>query len=155
MKNIPLTQDFFLGGKAIFTLSNRDTGEHRTYMIKKSKPNARYPNPAFFVRLLTGPNNTSDYQYLGKLRTISGTDWLGKEYAAGTVHLTGESKLSSEAAAVKGIRYLMGRVFGSGQIHDQMEVAHAGKCGRCGRLLTTPESLERGIGPECWSIMGS
>jgi Family of unknown function (DUF6011) len=27
-------------------------------------------------------------------------------------------------------------------------------CGRCGRRLTNPLSLERGIGPECWEKMG-
>jgi hypothetical protein len=31
---------------------------------------------------------------------------------------------------------------------------HAGKCGRCGRKLTVPQSIETGIGPECASIMG-
>jgi hypothetical protein len=28
------------------------------------------------------------------------------------------------------------------------------RCLRCNRTLTTPESLERGIGPECANIMG-
>jgi hypothetical protein len=30
---------------------------------------------------------------------------------------------------------------------------HEGKCGRCGRLLTVPSSIESGIGPECSKIM--
>jgi hypothetical protein len=28
-------------------------------------------------------------------------------------------------------------------------------CGRCGRKLTVPVSIERGIGPVCWSPMGA
>jgi predicted metal-dependent hydrolase len=32
-------------------------------------------------------------------------------------------------------------------------VHHEGKCGRCGRLLTVPSSIESGIGPECSKIM--
>lgn len=28
------------------------------------------------------------------------------------------------------------------------------RCLRCNRKLTTPESLERGVGPECWEAMG-
>ena len=28
-----------------------------------------------------------------------------------------------------------------------------GRCGKCGRTLTDPESIDRGIGPECWSRM--
>ena len=143
MKNITLSREFFLGGKAIFTLQNNESGEHRTFRIKKSKPNDRYPTSAYFVGLLSGPDNTSSYQYIGMVDSTNGSVWL-----------TGKSRMDKDCAAVKGIRYLLGRVFGSGQIHDQMEVRHAGKCGRCGRTLTTPESLDRGIGPECWHIMG-
>jgi hypothetical protein len=29
------------------------------------------------------------------------------------------------------------------------QLAKAGRCKRCGRLLTEPVSVERGIGPEC------
>jgi hypothetical protein len=28
-------------------------------------------------------------------------------------------------------------------------VHHEGRCGRCGRTLTVPESIESGFGPEC------
>lgn len=33
--------------------------------------------------------------------------------------------------------------------HPQMELYSSSKCARCGRKLTTPESLIKGIGPEC------
>jgi hypothetical protein len=32
---------------------------------------------------------------------------------------------------------------------DFIEVWHEGKCGKCGRTLTVPSSIESGIGPEC------
>lgn len=28
---------------------------------------------------------------------------------------------------------------------------HAKRCLRCGRILTDPDSISRGIGPDCWS----
>jgi hypothetical protein len=31
---------------------------------------------------------------------------------------------------------------------------HEGKCGRCGRELTHPESIDTGIGPDCAQILG-
>jgi hypothetical protein len=31
----------------------------------------------------------------------------------------------------------------------QVEFWHEGYCGRCGRELTVPESIERGLGPQC------
>ena len=30
-----------------------------------------------------------------------------------------------------------------------LEVWHEGRCGRCNRALTVPESIASGIGPEC------
>lgn len=34
--------------------------------------------------------------------------------------------------------------------HPQMEIYRSIKCAKCGRKLTDPISLERGIGTECW-----
>ena len=34
--------------------------------------------------------------------------------------------------------------------HPQTELLTADRCGRCGRQLTDPISVSRGIGPECW-----
>ena len=45
---------FFEGGKAIFTVSN-PKGEHYTFQIKHKK------NTPFFVSLLTGPDNISNF----------------------------------------------------------------------------------------------
>src|SRR5262245_57970846 len=33
----------------------------------------------------------------------------------------------------------------------EAELAAAGRCKRCGRILTDPQSLARGVGAECWS----
>jgi hypothetical protein len=32
-----------------------------------------------------------------------------------------------------------------------MELWHEGRCGKCGRALTVPESIESGLGPVCES----
>lgn len=37
----------------------------------------------------------------------------------------------------------------AGQDLPECEVWHEGRCGRCGRKLTVPESIETGIGPDC------
>jgi hypothetical protein len=33
------------------------------------------------------------------------------------------------------------------------DVKHCGYCGKCGRVLTEPESLESGLGPICRKAM--
>ena len=32
---------------------------------------------------------------------------------------------------------------------------HEGRCGRCGRKLTVPESIEAGYGPECINLVAA
>jgi hypothetical protein len=45
------------------------------------------------------------------------------------------------------------------RMHGRLELAElfeaqlvrTGRCKRCGRPLSDPESLERGVGPDCWA----
>ena len=34
-------------------------------------------------------------------------------------------------------------------LQDFVEIWHEGKCGKCGRPLTVPSSIENGLGPSC------
>lgn len=143
MKSITLSMDFFLGGKAIFTVQNTQSGEHRTYKIRKSRPNPAYPNPAWFISQMTGTDNESHYSNVGKINTTTGA-----------ITLTRISQFAEGSSQLAVARWICRKIFLNKTIGDNTEVRHAGKCGRCGRTLTTPESLDRGIGPECWHIMG-
>lgn len=135
-------RDFVLAGKATFTIACPD-GQHYTFRITRKDPTAQYPQPAFFVSRLTGPDNESDYSYLGKLDPFTGqvvptakSGWREKE----------------PPYAVRLLNRVLARVWGDD--HAAFEqfgftLRHAGRCGRCGRTLTVPESIESGIGPEC------
>lgn len=141
MKQLELTKHFFFGGRAIFTMENLTTGERRTYKIKKSHFNGRDYYNAFF---LNGPENTRNYAYIGKINPENGM-----------VSLTERSRIKDEQnPTLKGFRYLMTTLFSQRPerhmlIDDSLEVHHSGRCGCCGKLLTVPESIRCGIGPEC------
>lgn len=132
-------RDFILGGKAIFTVSN-PTGERYTFKVnrKDAEPGSPYGDqPTFFVKLLTGPDNGSDYTYLGLLTE------------GGAVKLTRASRFTDETKPVKVIRWAAGLVFAGRDLPAGYAIHHEGRCGRCGRRLTVPESVESGFGPEC------
>jgi ssDNA-binding Zn-finger/Zn-ribbon topoisomerase 1 len=56
-----------------------------------------------------------------------------------------------EATAIKAFRFGMLVVLGAipAEMYPAAEVMHANRCCKCRRALTTPESITKGIGPEC------
>ena len=134
---------FSLAGNATLTLVSGASGVRFTYRIKKA--NLDDPQSPWFVALLSGPDNESHYSYLGCL-------WAQKEGGVRFVHGK-KSKIGKEAPSVKGIAWLFAQLQGGSKL-NQAEVWHEGKCGRCGRKLTVPESIEKGLGPDCSAMMG-
>lgn len=126
--------EFALAGHATFTIVSRKSGERRTFRAVLAPD----PKPAgpWFVSLLTGPDNESDYRYLG----VVWRDAKGTRFVA-------QAKPGMEAA--KEIAGWVFRALEAGTLTEQAEFWHEGRCGRCGRLLTDPESIARGIGPVC------
>ena len=124
---------FAFAGQALLTLESRRTGAHHTYKISECKD----VKALFFVsHLINGSADEGSFAYLG----------IVKE---GRFFLTKKSTASEEAPSVQAFFFFMK----SKELHPQLIVHHEGKCGRCGRTLTVPESVERGIGPECSSKM--
>jgi hypothetical protein len=128
---------FVTAGRSRITLSSRRTGARYTYRVTKPQD-----GDGFFVSLLAGPDNEGDFVYLGML-------------SAGVFRLTKASKMGVVAPPVAAFRYFCERVLpDGGAVPDALEVRHEGRCGRCGRALTVPESIDTGIGPECAGKLG-
>lgn len=127
---------FLFAGKATITLESINSGKWFTFKIVKHKKDDIY-----FVNLLNGPNNDTDFVYLG---TIFGKD--------GKFVKTAKSKIGNDAPSFKGFDWFM-RNLNNPAIFDQLNIRHNGICGRCSRKLTTPESLKQGYGPECVKLV--
>jgi hypothetical protein len=129
-------RDFVTAGKATFTVESAKTGAHLTYRVRKIEGKDLY-----FVSVLSGPNNEADYSYLGLLDPVTG------------LHLTRRSTAGEHATSVRGFRYVWGNA-AADQMPRNARIHHEGRCGRCGRTLTVPESVESGYGPECIQHVG-
>lgn len=136
-------EEFVMAGNATITLESLRTGRHLTYKVSRADGD----KPLWFVALLTGPDNDSDYTYLGLLRP--------GDNGIVTLCLTAKSRMTDDSEPVRGWRYMWRHVHVFKNMPPEMEVHHEGRCGRCGRKLTVPESIERGIGPECATHMGA
>lgn len=121
---------FILAGNAYITLRSEKTQTRYTFRIAASKDNQLH-----FVSYLNGPSNTDDYVYLGMIR--------GDVFS-----LTRKSSATPETVVYRAFQYMWQRLV-KGEFAANLEIWHEGRCGRCGRMLTVPESIANGIGPEC------
>ncbi len=131
MTNEIKTVKFFSGGRAKFTVSN-PKGDRYTFRIGHSKE-----TQPLFVSLMTGPDNENSFTYLGIFYPETNE-----------VKLTAKSKYTEDTLPVKVVRWAVKAVAAS-KVPVGYAIQHSGTCCRCGRTLTTPESIQNGIGPEC------
>ena len=131
-------RQFALSGRyAILTLES-PTGGRFTYRCKPASDGRT------FVDLLTGPQNTTDYTPLGVVETDPPHGRYTHSWLGG---------IPEAAPAARGARWFFAPLAADLLVLARrlptVRVYHAGNCGRCGRLLTTPESVELGLGPVC------
>jgi uncharacterized protein DUF6011 len=132
------TRAFLLGGNARVTLVSTKTGTRFTFRVRTKdtpKKDAAAVAP-WFVALLTGPENTTDYTFLG-------TIFEDKTYRHGR-----KSRVAPEAPSAKGFAWAWSFI-ARGELPPGCEVWHEGRCGRCGHPLTDPASIAMGLGPVC------
>jgi len=140
---------YVLGGHGILTLVSRRTGQRFTFKLSEPRKN---PGGRLFVSVLTGPQNTADYEWLGTLWTQP-SEWRGRTYPP-RFNRSNRSRIGENAPSARSAVWLFDRVVrGSDEdlaaLLTQADVWHEGACGRCGRKLTVPESVASGIGPTC------
>ena len=148
-------RQFILAGNAHVTLVSKKTGDRKTFHIEKApekKQGDLFDNrsPGYFVRLLTGPENTTNYRYLGFLwEQPSGLPPFAENGKEPWGHLCFKwNKEDWATDTCKAFDWFLEQINSAGRL-DRVEVWHEGKCGRCGKLLTTPESCKVGLGPIC------
>ncbi len=125
---------FLLAGRARFTLVSKATGARFTYQVRKPKKGG-----VFFVSVLTGSDNESDYTYLG---------FVPADRPSEFIHGGAKASITRDAPSAKALAWAWPRLT-VGDLPTTCEVHHEGRCGRCGRALTVPESITMGLGPEC------
>jgi hypothetical protein len=120
----------------VFTLTSPKSG-HRTFQIKTLRKGPLKDKR--IVSLLIGPNNEADYQGFGFVSNDGIALW-NKCRGFGSPYLDYADVLWSLATEGED-----GRYYKAGY-----RMLVSGTCVRCNRKLSTPESLARGLGPECF-----
>jgi hypothetical protein len=127
--------EFALAGNAHFTVENPTTGNRFTFRVSTPKRPARNGKTVHFVSVLTGPDNKRHYRYMATIFDGADLRWTRK------------SKIADGAPSATAFKWAFKRRFDF--TDTPAEFWHEGKCGKCARMLTVPESVERGLGPVC------
>lgn len=122
---------FLLAGNARMTITSKKTGTRFTYKVRHDE------DRPWFVSVLTGSDNESDYTFFATI------------FANGECRHGRRSSIGEEAPSAVAFQWLWRQLQKPGALPETIEVHHEGRCGRCGRALTVPESIESGFGPEC------
>jgi len=118
---------YVLAGASTLTLQGRTS--HFTYRVLA---NQKQPsNVSHWVHVLTGPDNVEDFTFLGGI-TPQG------------FYVSTKSTIGADARSAVAFAWWF-----SHPADPRVEMMHAGRCGRCKRKLTHPESIKTGLGPVC------
>lgn len=141
LTEIDAVKDFVLAGNARVTLASAKTGARFTYWIRGAIDTgfARY-----FVRVLVGSENDDDRSYA----------YLGVVFNDGSFRVGRKSTISAKAPSAIAFAFFWS-CLRAGALNKSLEVWHEGRCGRCGHVLTVPESIASGIGPKCAGKVGA
>ena len=126
--------EFIFGGNARFTLTSTASGKHFTFKASKGKTDGT----PFFIKLLNGPNNAWDGDWL----------YIGFVPEGERDKLIAGRRGHPNAPSFTALAWMLRRL-AADKFLEALVVQHDGSCGVCGRELTDPISVATGIGPVC------
>jgi hypothetical protein len=140
-----ITKDFLFGGKAVFVVTNDDTGEHVTYKVRgrmsELPKNSGNRVMTYFLNVKAVDVGSKDsryaYQYVGLLNADDGT-----------VRVTTKSDFKPETRAYKLGAWACQAIVNQQLIPNKYHINHAGKCGVCYQPMSGREA-ERGLHHAC------
>lgn len=136
-----VSREFVLGGRAVFTVDN-GKGTHYTYKVRAKESKFRAGQTVFFVSINRDLGNTGRH-----------FAYIGMVLPNGTIRLTGKSTVGEDAVEFKVAAWALAMIWTGGTLPDGYAIHHEGTCGRCGKALTHPESIQSGFGPDCIKLM--
>lgn len=133
-------EQFMFAGKAIFTIRNNETGNRFTFRVMKPK---KMKDDIYFVSVLTGGDNNSMYSFFGTIFDKSDAKKIRFGVSAK------KAKISLDSQSIKVFIWFFNTLISPKQFPPQIQIWHEGVCGKCGKKLTVPESIDIGLGPIC------
>lgn len=136
---------YMLAGKSEFILHSSKTNQDFTYRLtrKTSKDSKEGDNKyIYFLNVKMG----HQWVYAGVL-------WFDLENGNYRFAKGQKGQIDASDINIRSLLFVMNKLQ-INQIPMYCSVFHTGKCGLCGKKLTTPESILTGLGPSCSKAAG-
>lgn len=132
---------FMLAGMSEFILISGKTGKRLVYKLDKKESNKSKDGEKQYVYWLNTAEKNGTMIYAGVLFFDSNDSKF--KFGKGA-----RGNLTNDDIRVKSILYVL-NALQKGKTDINVTVMHTGKCGKCGKKLTDPESIAIGLGPKC------
>jgi hypothetical protein len=136
MTNLEIAE-FMSAGNAEFVIEDTNCSLYREYKVTKHKYFEEGTRRWNVLLLCRDSSGDAGYAYLGFIEK-------GMFH-----HHTLYSVYDEESDEFTFFDSCFLRVGRGRDLPENIEFYHLGRCGRCGRKLTDPESINRGLGPKC------
>lgn len=133
---------YMLAGKSEFVLHSTKTNQDFCYRLNKKEKIDKENEYIYFLNIKQG----RDWKYAGVI-------WFKNEENKFYFSKGAKGEIDSNNLDVKSLVFVLNKLQ-QGLEPQYCLVYHTGKCGRCGKKLTTPESILTGLGPECCKKVG-
>jgi hypothetical protein len=143
MQNILTTLEtvisYMMGGRSVFTIVSQKSGKHYSFRVTQNKRNFR----RFFVsaRINCPSPNRFAFKYIGRIIY----DHKDNRFESTPGSVVDESDLS-----FRSFKWYWEFLNNHKRLPANTTLYHHGSCSACGRRLTDPLSIERGMGATCW-----
>lgn len=133
-----LTKEYIFAGHSTFTIESTKINQRYTYKVKRQTTKSS-GKVSYQVYRLYGPDNTDDYRFICL---------VGDDRKTILVNQANQKEMP-----VVMFKQFIDLLHNDETWPEKCKFYKSNKCAKCGRLLTTPDSVETGYGPTCREVI--
>ena len=137
-----LALKFILAGKCEFILHSTKTGDDFKYELVKKESKDNKDKFIYFLSILHGSE-----------KTYAGVVWFDDKIQEFKFSTGKSGKIQPTELNIRSLLFVLNKLVREQEV-QYLIIYHVGKCGKCGKKLTTPESILTGLGPTCSNKIG-
>ena len=138
--DIKIALNYMLAGKSEFILHSTKTNQDFLYKLTKKESLGSKEDDKKYIYFLN-VKLSNNYLYAGVI-------WFDTNENIFKFSKGKNGNLDANDINIRSLLFIMNKLY-TNDVPETCLIFHTGTCGRCGKKLTTPESILTGLGPSC------